>query len=355
MEPLNPSLYKKLLNRYKAVKVANMGLATMYEIVYHDGRPRLVFNQVGEAYRICCPFCSDTRFRLYVNHLYGLENQAGQTMDFMAMCWNENCLSDDRWRETLHEQVGGACLASVPVRRGQEVVNQLRPLSLPGPCTLLHKLPEHHEVNMYVRSRELDPNILGKFYGVSYCHNSMYSLARGRLLVPIRRGSDMVGWQCRYVGEMAWKDKEAKKRGELPPKYFTAPGYGKSLWLPNLDVARTYYTGVLVEGFFDVFRAGPMCMPLLGSSINPFQRKLLVQAFGKRSAVLLLDPDVKDDKNKWIKVQESIQDIKRQMPLAVCWLPEGTDPGSMEREVTCEIIHEQAKQQNVKISFRKVP
>lgn len=352
---LNANLYKKLLNRYKAVKVANEGLATSYQIVYDgEGRPRLVFTQVGEAYRICCPFCNDTRFRLYVNHLYGREDETGRKMDFLAMCWNENCLGDDRYRETFYEQVGGSCLATAPLKVGASVTQELRALTLPGPCTKLHKLPVHHEANVYVRSRDLDPMVLGKFYGVSYCHNSIYPLARGRLLVPIHKGRDMVGWQCRHVGELPWKDKEAKKRGELPPKYFTAPGYPKAQWLPNLDVARQYHTGVLVEGFFDVFRAGPMCMPLLGSSINPLQRKLLTQAFGKRSAVLLLDPDVKGDEKKWPKIHESILDIQRQMPLAVVWLPEGSDPGSLEREVTCEIIREQARDQHVKVSFAKV-
>ncbi len=355
MHPMNETLHKRLVNKYTSVKVANEGLATVYQIAYDtDGSPRMVFSQVGEAYRICCPFCSDTRHRLYVNHLYGLRDVTGRTMDFMAMCWNEDCLSVELNREMFFDWISGDSLHDSKVKKGKVESTELRKVNMPGPCTKLHHLPTHHDANIYIRGRGFDPEVLGQVYDVSYCHNSMFYLARGNIVIPIHRGVELVGWQTRYLGELEWKNRELKKRGELPPKYFTLPAYPKSRWLPNLDRARKYYTGVLVEGFFDVFGAGPMCMPLLGSSISSIQQKLFVQVFGKRSGVLMLDPDVQHDEKKWPKLSESINALKRLMPLAVVWPPEGLDPGSMNREVTCDIIRQQAKAQGVTVSFGKV-
>lgn len=356
MQPMNEDLYKRLVNRYKTVKVANEGLATVYQIAYDtEGRPRMVFSQVGEAYRVNCPFCSDMRYRLYVNHLYGLKDVNDRRMTFMAMCWNEDCLANELNRELFYAWISGDSLDRAKVKPGRvEGTGELRKVGMPGPCTKLHHLPTHHEANVYVRGRSFDPELLGKVYGVSYCHNSMYYLARGNLVIPITKGPDLVGWQVRYLGELDWKNKELKNRGELPPKYFTMPGFPKGQWLPNIEKARRHYTGVLVEGFFDVFGAGPMCMPLLGSSLGAAQQKLFLQAFGKRSGVLMLDADVQRDEKKWPKLSESIAALKRQMPLAVVWPPEGLDPGSMDREVTCDIIRQQAKEQGVKVSFGKV-
>ena len=34
-------------------------------------RPWLDIKEPGEQFRICCPFCHDTRFRLYISHMWG--------------------------------------------------------------------------------------------------------------------------------------------------------------------------------------------------------------------------------------------------------------------------------------------
>src|SRR5205085_9645610 len=57
------------------------------------GRYRLQVDWPGEYYAVSCPYCSDTRQRLWINHRWGkyvpelkLDNL------FLAICFNEDCL-----------------------------------------------------------------------------------------------------------------------------------------------------------------------------------------------------------------------------------------------------------------------
>jgi len=69
----------------------------------------------------------------------------------------------------------------------------------------------------------------------------------------------------------------------------------------------------------------------------------------------LYDPDVKRDKNKKKSLEELISSLKSQLDLAVVWLPEGRDPGSLDRQFMRDYVKSEAKKQNINVSWEKMP
>ena len=91
--PLQPELYRRLESRLGPVIIANEGeeLVGWAATDPCTGRPRLEVIMPGEYYRVSCPFCTDTRHRLYVNHRWGLWVPELRTDNlWLAHCFNED-------------------------------------------------------------------------------------------------------------------------------------------------------------------------------------------------------------------------------------------------------------------------
>jgi hypothetical protein len=351
---LNQSLLARLKRRFGSVKIDSQGQSFVARPVrdYLTGEPRLRYRQTGEYYRTNCPFCSDTRHRLYINHMYGREDAWGRPMYFLATCFNETACMRERdnqyvLRQMIEESPGS--LGTFHVRRGT-IVTHATEKTMPGPCKLVSELDPYHEANEYLISRKFDPHVLGEFYGVSYCMDSIYYFAKWRIVVPTYQDGKLVGWQARYLGELPWYDKS--KRRELPPKYFTCPGMDRGLTLGNIDMARKYTTGVLMEGWFDVFALGPMGMCYMGDNLTAEQLQVVSGAFKGRSLVLLPDPEEFDKP----AVQRTLRTLRRRLGgdnVAAVKLPEGTDPGSLDRPYLRHYIESEASRQGVRVAWEK--
>lgn len=352
-KPLNPGLYARLRRHFGPVKIVNEGQAFQATAVKDvEGARRLSFVKTGEYYRINCPRCGDTRFRLYVNHMYGQRDAHGRWMKFLAVCYNEHCLEKDgalrSFAETLADDT--APLVDLPVRRGV-MTAQSEEFPPPGPCTPLHELPLTHPACAYLAGRGFDPDLLGRYYGVGYCEDSRYSLARNRIYIPVWDGGKLRGWQCRYVGELDWKGPDKKT---LPPKYFTCPGsHCRSQYIYGWETMREWRTGVLVEGPMDRWGFGPMAGSVFGNTVTDHQMKKIIAVFRKRSLVFLLDPEEFES----ARTRRTIEELHRAMPgrFAPVKLPEGTDPGSLERSFQRAYVREQAAVQGVTVSYTKEP
>lgn len=79
---LNPPLYQRLQQQFGSVKVVDAGVPMVVRRGkdYVTGKIRLDFASKGEQYRVCCPFCNDTRHRLYVHHSFGDKGVHTQTV-----------------------------------------------------------------------------------------------------------------------------------------------------------------------------------------------------------------------------------------------------------------------------------
>jgi hypothetical protein len=354
--PLNEQLYRQLCRVFGCVKIGNEGEAMVAEYVKDPFTKRPVLNvtNAGESYNVSCPLCNDTRFRLSISHCWGVKDKLGWKNLWLANCYNNNCYSDPVTREDLWQELSeiAGVLENAAIRPGK-IVTEARNSMPPGPFKLLHKLPPDHPANVYLAGRFYDPERLGRFYGVGYCEQAFHYLARNRIYVPVYSWGKLKGWQARFVGDMNWKSKDA------PPKWFTEPGMKKRLLLYNLDQAKKFPTGVIVEGCADVWAFGPQAVATFGASMSPHQRRSFSTVFGKGSGVLLYDPDVQDDPDKKASYDRLVEDMRAKGRFAKGFasviLPKGSDPGSLERKFLRNYVVTEAAKQGVKVWLNQWP
>ena len=91
---LCPDLYFRLKRQFGKVLVTNRGMGLVIRPAGLGSKPSIVSN--GEYYRVNCPFCNDTRFRLYINHRW-FEHK------HMANCFNESCTSGELGKMRLDQ------------------------------------------------------------------------------------------------------------------------------------------------------------------------------------------------------------------------------------------------------------
>lgn len=351
---LNPMLYRRLKRKFGEVKVSNEGEALDYKVRTNPvtNKPYLDFIQRGEQYRVACPYCLDTRFRLYISHRWGQRDTTGRKMTFLAKCFNENCLTEsENWRDFIETlENNDDSLEQARVLPGEKNPEAARTVKWPGPCKRLDELPEEHKARAYLRSRDFDPDVISRLYGVCYCEDSHHFSARNRIIIPVYDKEAMKGWQARFVGELPWKDPK-EKRG-LPPKYFSCPNSQfRSQCIYNWDRMKQWSTGIICEGPMDVWRFGVMAGCIFGNTMTDVQKRKVAAVFKRRTLVLLLDPEESESRS----TERTVEWFEQRMPgqFAAVKLPKGTDPGSLEREFLREIVRVEAAKQGVKVRYAK--
>ena len=355
-EPLNPLLYAMLVKRYGDVEIAYPGEAIGYTYQFNPLKDRneLRVWDSGEQYRINCPICGDQRKRLYISYCWFYRDDThGQTWDHLIYCHNESgqCYSTYEERNTLYR----ALFAQTGFRQTAPT-QRLRPMKKveaaevpeqewPGKVVPIQDLPADHEAVEYLEERCFDIDELGRDYQLQYCTRSYrYELPNRRIIVPAYLGGKLVGWQARYVGDLNWKLPES------PPKYFTLPGMKRGRIVYNLDKAKDYRTVVVMEGPADVWSFGQMGVAVWGSTPVAAQKHMLIKECSRGSCVLLMDPEVMKDTRKVEKARHGLEGVFSG-GLAQVVLPEGSDPGSLDREWLREFVQAEAASQGVTVSY----
>jgi hypothetical protein len=346
--PLRPDLYRRLCARarmygFGEVRIINEGVE-MWATVEHDAlddTPRLNVIDSGEYLAVNCPFCYDTRHRLWINHRWGLYDPRTRSYNlWLCCCYNENCLITFERRRALFNMVyddiaNGRRLAPDPVLKGTSSTRCAREFKRAGECLYpLDALPPEHPTKAYLRARGYDPDLLGRHLHVSHCSAASpeFPLANDRIIIPITFKGALAGWQARYVGE--------PPKGT--PKYYTMPGMKKSEVLYNYDVAKAYPYVVVCEGPTDVWRVGPAAVALLGKSLSEAQRHLLAAGWGQGTAVVLLDGDAQAEARR---VHDALGGFVRDRVLVE--LPGDKDPGDFAHADLWRLIDEAARRQGV--------
>lgn len=339
---LNPKLYLALVGRFGKVKISNEGQPMLTRSTLSPFTHVLTEKVVdpGEHYRVCCPYCGDKRFRLYISYKWNSCDDSGnKTNKFRIHCHNNNCnMYDFDNQLRLYMLSKAERLPAIEVNESASLEN--KPTSLPGLCVPINSLPVTHPAAVYIRKRRFDVNELWSTWSVHYCVKApsdsegfipgtkIYSrLVQNRIVVPIYWDGKMIAWQARAIDDSL-------------PKYYTMPGLHKQRILFNGDRAKTYQLGVLVEGVFDAFRVGECAVALLGKTASFAQREL-VQAYWRDGACcILLDPEAKEDAEKLIS---SLEGVSFKYGLFRTELPPGEDPGSMDRHAMWELIYKNAQ------------
>lgn len=302
---------------------------------YPGGGMRLVVEWSGEYYRVSCCFCNDTRFRLWVNHRWGVRDPVtGSRHRWAAVCFNENCLAREENRVELIERTSwyhwSAGAGRVAVRPGQ-VTAPGRPRPLPGDFVRLDALKKGHPARTYLKGRGFAPDLIAERWGVGYSADGPFpGRGVGRLVIPAYRVEDgaakVWGWQARTLGDF-----------EHLPKYFTSPGLKKSALLYGAERVKPG-TGPLVvcEGPIDAWRFDEDAVAVLGKNASGYQVGLLCRLAAGRPLVVALDGEARDE-------AETLAARLRQArgssllrpdpsPVFVLPLPPGRDPADCEAE-----------------------
>jgi hypothetical protein len=332
--PLNLELYKRLQRNFGKVLIANPGegfVSTVHRGL--DGRPKQQVAHSGEYYRVCCPYCKDTRSRLWVNHKFGAFDENTRSKNtHLAICYNENCLSHparrQRFENAIFRGMNWSQRKAVVVQRGSTQDDGLRAVSPPGTLVPVNQLADDHKVSEYLRSRGYDPVELGEHFHVAYCEfaEPRYPAAADRIVASVVMDGQLVGWQCRYIGDIDWKQAGFAK-------YYTRPGMPKRLMFYNYDACKEYPLVVLTEGISDVWSVGPQAIAMLGKKLHMSQERLLCDTWGHGLLVILLDPDARDETDKLVQRLEH-KFARGVVPIYL----EGQDPGDLDRDTIWAII-----------------
>jgi hypothetical protein len=340
--PLNSELYRRLQKNVGNVVVANSGesfIATTRRGL--DGSPRQHISHSGEYYRVCCPYCRDTRHRLWVNHRFGVFDENTRSKNtHLAICYNENCLAHpatrQRFENAIFRGMNWAQRKAVAVKQGEAQEEELKVVSPPGTLVPVNQLPTDHKVVAYLQTRGYSPEELGEQFHVAYCEfsDSRYPAAADRIVASVVMDGQLVGWQCRFIGDIDWKQAGIAK-------YYTRPGMPRRMMFYNYEQAKQYPLVVLTEGISDVWAVGPQGVAILGKHLHHMQERLLCETWGNGTLIVMLDPDAKDE------VDNIVHRLEHKFAGGV--IPvylEGCDPGDLDREVIWEHISEELRARN---------
>lgn len=347
---LNPILYQALQRIFGDVEVANAGngakLYPQQKLTRRGLKMVTTISKGAEHYCVKCRFCGDRKPRLWVNHRYGTPDLiTGNAMQFMASCFNEDCLSDAdnmrRFQDELEEAMAGRAmvLRTPEVEDADRVTTQV----LPGVTRLLTELPATHPAVMYLKGRGYDIKALSKFYDI----RAIVEPPEGKaflidhIVIPIRMQRDLVGWQARYPADLDWKATGARK-------YYNLPGMPKRLFLYNYDTARRYRMVVVVEGVTSVWRMGGPVVAIFGKSLSEQQRRMLLEW---ELVVFMLDNDDESAQQKMLAMHA---DISRHRPSCMVVLPESTDPAQFPRKVLWEAVTESVQTAGYQLDLKVV-
>jgi hypothetical protein len=318
------------------VRVINAGvpLCGTYETDPATGRARLVVHERGETYETCCPFCHEKRYRLWVNHMFGTRDpKLAWPHIELWKCFNTDCQSDFENRKELEDLV--LMLDGVPVVKFESREGgprELEPCEFPGTAVPLVAVPAHAGA-AYLRGRNFDIAELTATWGVMVAVHvpprTRGAAAQGRIVIPVRRGGQMIGWQARYPGDLDWKSAGVVK-------YLTY--FPKSLAVYGTDEAAGSPYVVAVEGATDVWRHGPGAVSCLGKGASPIQVRILARNLNGRTLVTVPDGNDPESAPAFDKMAAAVVRVQRaeglpESRVGTVELAVGTDPGGTDRRV----------------------
>lgn len=344
---LSAELYSILRNNFPGgVIIANPGEGCSLSSVHKlDGTLFTSIHHSGEYYRVNCPFCRDTRHRLWVNHMFGQPDANGRAMRFLATCYNEDCLQNFANRKQFNDVIYGFRNANERRDRAfplnTEVAwfnpNELRVAEPPGQMIPLSQLarsmPGHEAVRYMCGERRYTSQMLDH-YEVQYCtYAPKFPQAAGRIVFPIRMNNQFMGWQARYIGTADWR---------VIPKYYGLPGMRKRIMLYNYDHAKIMPFVCVVEGPTDCHVVGDTSVAILGKSLSQYQSTLLLNTWPGKPIILIFDPDAREE------MRATVADLRSSGTVVVeIVLPGEHDCGDYDRRTLWNIIYSQASAMGV--------
>ena len=335
-EVLNPDLYAVLCDIFRGeVEVVNPG--SPGDIVYtKKGLKYYAHAENGaQEFRVNCPYCGDTRGRLYINYLAvsNIKHRGLPVKTYHLMnCRNEGCSTIDLYKD-LRKRV-----KNPPAITVKEIKKKARiDLRLPSPNYLINSKKAHAAPVAYMRSRGFDLDELAEVYGVRTCERVPGVEHLGQMvLFPSYDGARLTFWQARMAHDAF--------PGSRAPKYYFPTGTQKSEILYNRFHAIGEKMVVITEGVLDAIRVGKQGVSVFGKHPSVAQTRIMKRIFKRKMGVLMLDPDAAKEARKWYNKYKG--DAIFGKGLFLCELQD-KDPAEHTREELWEVIIDSLKKGDV--------
>jgi len=324
---LNHKLYAALVELFEKVQIHNEG----DPLSYCMQRGRINITDGGEEYRVCCPICADSRYRLYFNHMWG-QKVDGKTL-FGVHCFNEECQKKPKFFESvivpLKDAIYGIKGRVVVAKKPIEQAHAATFVEVPDGITFLSDLPPGHYCKRYLSDkRGFNPEDVCSTWGLFYIpdgaaipgSNGKFFPANHNLAIPCMLKNKIVSYQTRFINPLTLSDKPS---GKYPPKYFTVGA--KSSTVYNIDRADGEVI-VLVEGPFDTWRVGHnFAISPWGKSLSAHQEGVIVRLLLERAVPLVvwLDQDAREE------AEALVDRFKSKLTSPVLCCSTDMDPGKM--------------------------
>lgn len=330
IDPLNPTLYALLEHKFGEVRIANAGAAARIQR-FQDPRNGKIVTRAqnwGEYYCVCCPFCREQNFKLWINHLYGAttDPRTGRRSDtFLAHCYRNDCLEVPGRSSHLEDMIfgpGHTVSRNVVIKQGT-LTDIDAPLDFPGDIISLTALQPHHPAVEYLTDRGFDVAELSEVFNVGVCVDAVprYTIMNGRIFIPVFFNGKLVAWQGRL-------SRNASK-GEI--KYYTQGK--KSRVLYNYDVAAKEELVILVEGAPSVWRLGKPAVCLFGKTLSYWQENTVATTWSGKPVFVVLDCDAQKELEQ--AVMQLCQHNLKVVPVV---LPDERDPADYSRAELHDIL-----------------
>jgi len=314
-------------------------------------------NQVsgGERYAVCCPYCGDRRFRLWLSYAYGTMYRIEQTdVTFstgLAYCYNENCIGKSY--ETKMDLFSRIMIGMQPVALEESQHSRLeaskKDIELPPSISLLDPRVPTGALE-YLRGRGCDIQELSSRWKMSVgiaidpatVRDKRPFYSKPALIIPVINHGRVRFWQARWLGKTPEKFADGKDK----PKYYIPSNAPKAQCLYNLDAALKSPNVVVVEGAFDVVSVGDPGVGLFQTTPSPNQLSMLVACWGDGKLIWVPDTNDKKSKDPALTKALALTAEWNQRKLFkegayVVRLPDNTDPGSFQRKALWELIQQQ--------------
>lgn len=302
----------------------------------------------GEQYAVCCPFCGDSRFRLYFSYLWAEYLQVGGSLyrcsDSLVRCFNEECQRVPEQKNYIRNKLGELLqhadrLPSVQVTAAEpEDTKQLsNQVPLPGNLrSITDQLVPEYVRRYWVGFRGYSPDVLDK-YGVRFTYLD-YPVRAGApmcqqmvTIIPVYQGGDYWFYQIRLIPingdpELGY---ERDQLGVELPKYIIPHGSRKNWALYNIDNAQSSKTVYLVEGVSDVWRIGDAAVARFGKTLSRAQIVLLKEKLFNKRLVIVPDMDDPQAYEEALRQQVMLQNSRVFSDVLISALDSGQDPGDL--------------------------
>lgn len=347
---INQVLYRHLVRIFGEVEIVNENEPILFEKrIGYDAQVRMYKSQSGEQYKMNCPFCGDSRGRLYISHAWGMDKDNKFPTSKLVVCQNEHCeqtpyvrqldvaarcSNPKQWLEYRLKNKYTSPLPTLITNLPAAIKTKRLPFPGRNWSTAVNELDSGHPARLYLESRDMDVDILFNTYRVVYTHTypvqengKDYSWLEGRLFIPNFVEGRIDGWQARLIS------------GEAKLKYFNCPAWKKSEAVYGAASARRFEGALLQEGVTDCWRVGAPAICGYGKSLSAAQCRIISDSWG--CVGIMYDPDADDDKVR--SAHKAIKALGRRVNKVFrVELPDGRDPADCSHDEVWKYIERSA-------------